>query len=106
VPFDGTWTEEELGADLRVGLVAGGALGDLDLLRGELVECVDGALAHGLAGGHELAAGSLGECFHAHRAELSMRMMPRSGAGLGGGPAPTSRYVCPTVAPRVGRRCG
>src|SRR5262245_25093830 len=61
VPLHGSWAEEQLGADLRVGLATGGALGDLGLLRSEVVECLDSALAHGLAGGHQLAAGTLGE---------------------------------------------
>jgi hypothetical protein len=39
------------------------------LLRGELVVRLDGALAHPLASGLQLDAGTLGECFHADRGE-------------------------------------
>jgi hypothetical protein len=66
VPLHRAWAEEELAADLWVGLPAGGALGDLELLRREVVECVGGAFAHRLSGGDELAAGSLGESLYAH----------------------------------------
>src|SRR5215472_18931099 len=61
VPFHRARAEEQLGADLRVGLPAGGQARDLRLLRGQLVERLDRALAHRLAGGQQLAAGTLGE---------------------------------------------
>ena len=54
-------TDEQLGADLRVGEALAGQLGDLRLLGGEDVARVQGALARGLAGGRELATGTLGE---------------------------------------------
>ena len=43
-----------------------GEPGDLRLLGGELVARLDRALAHGLAGGQQLAAGALGERLGAH----------------------------------------
>jgi NADP-dependent 3-hydroxy acid dehydrogenase YdfG len=61
MPFDRARAEEELGADLGVGLPVAGARRDLRLLRGEVPVGLPGALAHGLAGGEQLAAGALRE---------------------------------------------
>ena len=44
-----------------------------DLLRRQVVERLDGALAHRLAGGQQLAAGALGERLHAHLGEHRVR---------------------------------
>src|SRR5258705_9371808 len=65
VPFDRPRGQEQLGADLPVGQARPGQPGDLGLLRGELVVRGDGALADGLAGGPQLAAGPVGERLHA-----------------------------------------
>ncbi len=66
VPLHRARTEEQLGADLRVRLTAGSQARDLHLLRGQLVERLDAALPHCLAGGQQLAAGAFGERLHAH----------------------------------------
>src|SRR5450755_2515588 len=66
VPLHRARTEEQLGPDLRVRLPAGSQARDLHLLRGQLVERLDRALTHCLAGGQQLAAGALGERLHAH----------------------------------------
>jgi len=66
VPLHRARAEEQLGADLRVRLPAGSQARNLHLLRGQLVERLDRALAHCLAGGQQLAAGALGERLHAH----------------------------------------
>ena len=50
----------------RVRLPAGGQSRDLRFLRGQLVERLDRALAHCLAGGQQLAVGALGERLQAH----------------------------------------
>ena len=57
VVLDGARADEQLGADLRVREPVAGEPGDLRLLGGELVARLDGALAHGLAGGQQLARG-------------------------------------------------
>src|SRR3954447_11664272 len=69
VPFDGARAEEELGADLRVRPPVAREPGDVLLLRGELVARVVAALAHLLAGGQQLVAGTFGEPRGAHRQE-------------------------------------
>ena len=66
VPLHRAGAEEQLGADLGVRLPVGGEARDLHLLWGQLVERLDRALAHRLAGGQQLAAGALGERVHAH----------------------------------------
>src|SRR5947209_13701096 len=69
VPLDGAGTEEQPGADLRIGKSGASELGDLPLVRRELIACLERALAHLLAGGEQLAAGALGERLHADRDE-------------------------------------
>lgn len=49
--------EVELLADLPVGQPLGGQLGDLELLRAEVVPCLWDAAGAGLAGGTEFLAG-------------------------------------------------
>src|SRR5918999_2033376 len=61
VPFDGAWANEQVDADLRVGVAFGCEPHDLRLLRREIVARLDGALSYGLARSEELAAGALGE---------------------------------------------
>jgi hypothetical protein len=73
VPLHRARAEEELGPDLRVRLPAGGQARDLGLLRGQLVERLDRALTHGLAGGQQLAPGALGERLHADVREHHVR---------------------------------
>src|SRR5580658_891040 len=73
MPLHSAGAQKELSGDLRVRLPAGGEARDLRLLRGQLVECRDGPLAHRLAGGQELAVGALGECLHAHVREHCVR---------------------------------
>ena len=73
VPLDRARAEEQLGADLRVREPVGRQPRDLRLLRRQLVERLDGALAHRLAGGQQLAAGALGERLHAHLGEHLVR---------------------------------
>src|SRR5438445_2057256 len=67
VVLDRSWTDEQPGADLRVGESVAGEPGDLGPLGGQLVPGLDGALADSLAGGQELAPGPLGEPLDAHR---------------------------------------
>src|SRR5690348_3582769 len=50
VVLRGPGADEQLGADLRVGVALGREPGDLRLLHGEDVDRVYGALAHRLAG--------------------------------------------------------
>ena len=50
-----------------------GKPGDLGLLRGQLTAGLDGALAGGLAGGQQLAAGPLSERPDAHRLQHAVR---------------------------------
>jgi NADP-dependent 3-hydroxy acid dehydrogenase YdfG len=75
VPFDRARAEEELGADLGVGLPVPRPRRDLHLLRGEVPVGVRRALAHGLAGGEQLAAGALGEPVRPDRRQHSVRQV-------------------------------
>src|SRR6516162_1936024 len=59
VVLDGARADEQPGADLRVGQAVAGQAGDLGLLGGERVTRFNSALAGGLAGGGQLAAGPL-----------------------------------------------
>src|SRR5262249_35780051 len=61
MPLDRARAQEQLRADLGIGLSIPGPPGDLPLLRGELVRYVRRALADALPGGDQLAAGTLGE---------------------------------------------
>jgi hypothetical protein len=58
VVLDGARGQEQPGADLRVRQPVAGQSSDLRLLGGQLDPGGDGALAGGLAGGLQLAAGS------------------------------------------------
>ena len=59
--LDGARGQEQPGADLRVRRAVAGQPGDLGLLNGQLEPGGDGALAGGLAGGLQIAAGPRGE---------------------------------------------
>ena len=61
VVFDGAGADEQLRADLGVRVAVGGQPRDLRLLGGEVVARLGGPLAHGLAGGQQLATGAFGE---------------------------------------------
>src|ERR687898_1034437 len=67
VPLDGAGAEEELSADLGVRPTVAGELGDVLLLRSELVAGVIAALADLLAGGQQLVPRTLGESLRAQR---------------------------------------
>src|SRR5262249_60606810 len=73
VPFNRTWAQEQLRADLRVREPVPGEAGDLFLLRGQLIAGLGTALAHLLARGDELPAGPLGVRRVAHSVEHDMR---------------------------------
>src|SRR3954466_10305152 len=59
MPLDGAVAEEQLRADLQVGVSLGGEARDLRLLHRERIVARVGALARGLAGGAQLACGTL-----------------------------------------------
>ena len=61
VVLHGPRADEQLSADLRVGVAFGSEPGDLRLLHGKGLARVYGALAHGLACRLELPAGPFGE---------------------------------------------
>jgi hypothetical protein len=61
VPLQCAAAEEHLGPGRRVRLPVRGETRDLELSQGQLVECLDRALADRLAGGEQLAPGVLGE---------------------------------------------
>ena len=68
VPLDGARADEQLGADL--GVRAGRRAASRAICASWAVSSsrgLDGALADGLAGGQQLAAGALGERLGAHR---------------------------------------
>ena len=64
VPFDRARTQEQLGADPRVGESVAGEPGDLLLLRRELLVLRESALAWLRAGGGKLVPSALGERLH------------------------------------------
>src|SRR5829696_5995043 len=72
-PFDGAGAEEELSADLGVRPAVAGELGDVLLLRSELVAGVIAALADLLAGGQQLVPRTLGKSLRAHREQRLAR---------------------------------
>src|SRR5215208_4284556 len=83
VVLDGAGADEQPRADLGVGEALAGEPGDLRLLRGELVPGLDAAPAGPLAGGAQLAGGTLRERLEPHRrehlvrrAELLARVLP------------------------------
>ena len=59
VPFDRPGGQEQLSADLRISAPVAGQPGDLLLLRREPLAGLSGALAHLLARGNQLPAGTL-----------------------------------------------
>ena len=63
--FDSADADEQLGADLLVGVPVPGQPGDPGLLGGEVSKGLCRALAHGFPGGQQLVAGALGEGIHA-----------------------------------------
>jgi len=65
VVVDGARADEQPGGDLLVGEAFTGQAGDLRLLRGEHVLCLDAALAGPLAGGAQFGPGPVGERLHA-----------------------------------------
>ena len=67
--FDGARAEEELRSDLAVGQPAGDEPGDLQLLRGELIQRRWFALARRLAGGAQFILGAFGPRRRPNRAE-------------------------------------
>src|SRR5580704_5605006 len=69
MPFNGAGAEKQLSADFGVGASVTGEPGDLQLLGGEINECLHRAFAYGLAGGEQFDPGSLGERLNAHGAE-------------------------------------
>src|SRR6185437_8607887 len=69
VVLDGARADEQQSGYLRVRAPLGREPGDLRLLRGELVDRLDGTFAHRLAGGRKLALSALGERSRAHSAE-------------------------------------
>ena len=73
MPFHRAWADEQLSADFRVGEPFPGEPGNLPLLRGQVIACVDGALAHSFAGGQQLATSALSECLRSHGSEHSVR---------------------------------
>ena len=73
VPLDGAGAEEQAGADVRVREPVTGQLGDLTLLRGEIVARLCDAPAAPLASRDEFAGGALRERLHAHRREQLVR---------------------------------
>src|SRR5580693_7920056 len=67
VPLDRARADEQLGADLRVGLPLTGEPGDLRLLGGELLAHLYSVRADRLPGGKQLTASALRERLEAHR---------------------------------------
>ena len=93
--------------DLGIRPPLGSEPGDLGLLGGEHVVRLDGALAHRLAGGHELTAGALGRRFGPDAAEhlvrdtqLLARVQASGGFGPGGAVRAASATRTPSRAPR------
>jgi hypothetical protein len=71
MPLHGARAEEEPGADLGVGEPVAGQLGDLALLRGQIVARLDSSLADPLARRLQLSEGALGERLHPDRVNWS-----------------------------------
>src|SRR5258707_15296741 len=84
VPLDGSRAEEELRADVLIGLPARGEPRDLILLRGELATCLVIPFAYLLAGGEQLAAGGFPQCVGA---EADEQLIPGAGPPPGRPPA-------------------
>src|SRR5215469_424202 len=73
VPLDRAGADEQLGRNLLICQAVLGQLGDVSLLRGQVGDGVEGALAHGLPSSQELAARSLGKALRAYAAEHLVR---------------------------------
>src|SRR3954447_2900908 len=73
VVLDGARADEELCADLGVGVAGARESGDLRLVRCERVARLDGAPRHGLTGGGQLPTGALGERPRADAVERLVR---------------------------------
>ena len=73
MPLHGARADEQLAADLLVGVPVSGQLGDLGLLGREFDERLDRALAYGFAGGQQLATGAFCEGLHADRGQHLVR---------------------------------
>src|SRR3954466_8700870 len=69
MPLDGAVAEEQLRADLQVGVSLGGEARDLRLLQGERIVGRIGALARRFAGGGQFACGTLRERAGPHSSE-------------------------------------
>src|SRR4051794_22211690 len=74
MPLGSAWADEELRANLLVREALTREPGDLELLGGEVVARLHGALAGGFAGGTQLAPGALREPLDAHGAEPVVRI--------------------------------
>src|SRR5215469_18932660 len=81
MPFHRADAEEQLGADLRVGVAFDREPGDVRLLRRERADRLDRARAYCLAGGHQLVPRAFGERIHAHRGQRVVGG-PQLGAGV------------------------
>jgi hypothetical protein len=66
MPLDGASTEEHAGTDFRVGESIAGELGDLALLRGEIIAGRGDSPTRPFARGEKLATGTIGERLHPH----------------------------------------
>jgi Voltage-dependent anion channel len=93
VPFDGPGGQEQVGADLRVGLPVPRQPGDGRLLRGERVRRLGGTLAGRLAGGQQLAPGPFGKCPGTHSGQHLVR-----GPQLDAGVRPAALWLSDTFA--------
>ena len=89
MPFDRPGADEQLDADLRVGVPVTGEPGDLRLLGGEVAGRLGGVLAQGFPGGQQLAPGPLGEPLDTGR-----------GQHLVGGPELIARVHAAALAPQ------
>src|SRR5437588_7932528 len=70
---DGVLAEKQPGTDLRVREPIAGQLGDLPLLRGQIIARLNRAPTHVLARRQQLTSGSLSECLHPDRREFVVR---------------------------------
>src|SRR6478752_3796314 len=69
VVLDSAGADEQLSADLWIRVPLCGQVGDLRLLRGELVKPLDRTFAHRLAGRRQLAPSALGKRCRTHLIE-------------------------------------
>ena len=103
MPLDRARAQEQLGADLGIGQPVPGPPGDLPLLRGELVRFVRRALADGLPGGEQLAAGTFGERLGSHPREHVVGR-PQLGPGVGAPVLPPEPFPVDQVRTGQGDR--